>query len=100
MTALERIYQKNPDIVAREIVGELVLVPIRRQLADLDSIFVLNDVASRIWELIDGQRSVGAIRAQILAEFDVVAAQAETDLQTFLDQCNELGAIEPVRQLA
>ena len=40
--ALDTIYQHSPDVVARQILGETLLVPIRGELADLQRIFALN----------------------------------------------------------
>jgi hypothetical protein len=62
MDYLERCYEKDPSIVHRNIAGETILVPIRSHVADLESIYTLDEVAARIWELIDGQRKVGEIR--------------------------------------
>lgn len=75
---------KDPAIVSREIAGEIVLVPIRQNVGDLDSIFTLNEVATRIWELIDGTKGLAEIRDAIVEEFDVDASTAEADLHEFL----------------
>ena len=47
----EARYQKDASIVSREIAGEVILVPIRQNMGDMESIFTLNETASRIWEL-------------------------------------------------
>jgi hypothetical protein len=87
-------YRKSPSIVTREIVGEVILVPIRQHVGDLDSVFTLNETASRIWALIDGQRTVGDIRDAIVAEFEVGEEEAEQDVTTFIGQLEEAGAAE------
>jgi hypothetical protein len=43
------IYTKSPDIVFRRIADEVILVPIRRNTADLEKIYTLNASASFIW---------------------------------------------------
>lgn len=96
MISHERVYRKSPDIVSRNVVGEVILVPIRRRLADIDSLFALNEVAARIWGLIDGQRSLGAIRGRSWPSSDVAAAQADADLVTFFRQCHDIRAIQEV----
>lgn len=91
-----RIHQKNPDIVARKIADEIILVPILRKVGDVESIYNLNQVGARIWELIDGKRQVEEIRDLIVAEFEVSQEEAEKDLLTLLEQFNEIGAINEV----
>ncbi len=96
MNQLALIYRKNPDIVARKVIDELILVPVGRQAGDLNSIYTLNEVGARTWELIDGKRRVAEIRDQLVEEFDVSEKNAEEDLLILLQQFHEIGAIEAV----
>jgi len=94
MNIQERSYQKDPNIVSRKIADEVILVPIRRKLADVNAIYLLRDeVSSRIWELIDGKRSAGKIKEIICKEFKVAPKQAEDDLSEFLNQLERIGGI-------
>lgn len=68
------------DVVTRVVAGETLVVPVRRRVADLSSIFVLNETASRVWELADGTRTASEIARVIAAEFEVDAATAATDV--------------------
>ncbi len=96
MTQLDACYRKSPSIVAREIAGETILVPIRQNMGDLESIYTLNETAAYTWALIDGQRSAQAIRDQVVAEFEVGAEEAEQDLLELLAQLESFGAVERV----
>jgi len=58
MNHLERIYQKATNMVSHKIADEFILVPIRQNVGDLESIYTLNETAARIWELSVG-RSYG-----------------------------------------
>jgi len=86
--------RKASSIVTREIAGETILVPIRQNVGDLESIYTLNETASRIWALIDGRRSLGDIRAALVARFEVEQAEAEQDLLEFVGQLQAAGALE------
>ena len=44
--------------ISRKIANKFILVPIRQKADDVESIYNLNEVAARIWELIDGQRQL------------------------------------------
>ena len=93
---LAKRFSKDPNMVYRRIGEQCLLVPIRRQTADLNYLYQLNPLGGRIWDLIDGQRKVGEIRDQLLAEFEVSPQAAEHDLSEFLAQLVELGGIKEV----
>ncbi len=84
---------KDPNIVSRKIAGEVILVPIRKNVGDLESIYTLNEVAARIWELIDGKRKIGEIKKVIVEEYQIEEEEAEKDLLELLSQLKELKAI-------
>ena len=78
----------------RRIAGECLLVPIRNQMADLNYIYVLNPVADRIWELIDGRNTGYQIRDQLLAEFEADPQELERDLAEFISQLQEIEGVK------
>ena len=90
------IYRKSPDIVSRKIVDEMILVPVRRTVGDVESLYTLNESGGRIWELIDGTRDLQEICGMIVAEFDTDEVTAGTDLLTLVSQLREIGAITEV----
>jgi hypothetical protein len=91
---LGKRFVKDPAMVFRKIGDECLLVPVRQNVADLESFYFLNEVGGRIWELIDGQRVVEEIKEIILSEFDASPIQAEEDLIAFLQQLQERGGIK------
>jgi hypothetical protein len=64
------------NVVQREIAGEVFLVPIKGHLADLQELFVLNDVGGWLWERLDGRTEVDELASAVSTEFDVDAEQA------------------------
>jgi hypothetical protein len=88
-------YAKDPDFVFRRIADEIILVPVRRNMGDLESIYSLNETAARVWELLDGRRTLGDLVATLVQEFEVAPGTAETDLRSLLGQLTEAGAIHP-----
>jgi hypothetical protein len=73
------------SVVTRRIAGETILVPIAGGVGDLDAVYTLNDVASFIWERIDGRQSANAIAAAVSVEYDVTLAQAARDVDELLN---------------
>jgi hypothetical protein len=86
--------QKNPEFVARKIAGELILIPLHRQIDNIDSIFNANETACSIWDLIDGKKSIEEIRLELLTQFDVPEESLNHDLQTFFEQLQEINAVQ------
>jgi hypothetical protein len=90
---LKIVYQHDPNIVTRLIAGEMILVPIRKHVGEMDFIYTLNETAARVWALIDGDRSLGQIYQQIVAEFDIDPEQAKNDLNELILSLKEFSAI-------
>ncbi len=94
--ALDTIYQHSPDVVARQILGETLLVPIRGELADLQRIFALNPVAQHIWGVLDGVRNLAAVSESVVARFEVEPEQAAADVLEFVGLLSAGGLIVKV----
>jgi len=94
MSFLDKVYKKSDSIVSRKIADEFILVPIRQNVGDLESISTLNEVAARIWELIDGKMKVREIKDKIVEEFEVTPQQVEKDLIEYIKQLEKIEAIK------
>ena len=93
--ALEIRYERDPNVVSREIGGEQILVPIRKRTVDMAALYVLNETGARIWSLLDGQRSLGDVRDLLVQEYDVEPDAAEGDLLEIVGQLQEIGVLRP-----
>lgn len=89
-------YEKEPNVVSREIAGEQILVPVRKKTADMASIFVLNETGARIWRLLDGQHSLGEIGEILVREYEVQPDLARADVARVVDELCELGMLRLV----
>jgi len=94
--ALQQVFRRSPDIVARQIAGEMILVPIRHNIGDLDSIFTLNETAARVWALINEQKTLAEIHQQVLKEYDVPEQQLEQDILELVAALEKLNILEEV----
>ncbi len=88
-------YQRTEEFVARTIAGETVLVPIRRQIGDLESIYTLNAVATFIWERLAAPATAAEIARALEEAFAGDPAEMSADLEAFLDELLHLGAVRP-----
>ena len=90
------IYKKKEKVIARQIVGEMFLVPIRGCLADMEKLYVLDEVGEHIWGALDGVKPVSDLCEGICQFFDVDRAQAERDLTDYLTELQSADLIEEV----
>jgi len=81
---LDTTYVPSEDIVAREIEGEIIIVPLTAAVADADgqadALYTLNDTGKAIWERLDGQRSLKDVAAELAAEYEAPAGEIEADV--------------------
>jgi hypothetical protein len=94
---LDSVFAPNDRVISRKIVDDLILVPIRQSVAEMETLYTLNEVGARVYELIDGKRSVREIVETIVAEFEVAFETAESDVSEFIGQ---LLQIESIRELS
>jgi hypothetical protein len=87
-------FSKKGEYVSRAIAGETIIVPVRGQVGDLDSIYNLNEVGAFIWERIDGRTEAGQIAAALAGEYEVTPKEAEQDTVQFIGELQSAGIIE------
>jgi hypothetical protein len=88
MTRTDWIVQDTSDtrsFVRRQVGGETLIVPVTGSVADLESIYVLNEVGARIWELLGAPTTVDRILEVIEREFSVPPEGAGGDVTEFLE---------------
>ena len=93
---LDSVYARNDRVVSRKIVDELILVPIRQSVAEMETLYTLNEVGARVYELIDGKRPVGEIVEAIVTEFEVAHETAESDVREFITQLLQFEGIREI----
>jgi len=58
----DAVYVPSDDVVAREIEGELIIIPLVAGIGDMeDELYTLNDTGKAIWNLLDGQATLDEI---------------------------------------
>lgn len=86
--------KKSEDVVSRKIGDEYILVPIAASVADVESIFSLNETGAAVWDLIDGKRSLGDIVAIIEEDFETAGQDVEADVISLIHEMIEAKLIE------
>jgi len=76
---------RNREVVSRQIAGELIIVPLRHGIGDLNSLYTLNPVGLVLWNFMQEEHTVPEMMHRVCEEFEVTAAQAQHDIREFLD---------------
>ena len=84
---LDKIYVPSKDVVAREIEGELIIVPIVAGIGDIeDELYTLNETGKAIWNNLDGQRSLNQIIEDLSQQFEAQSDSIKTDIAGFVEE--------------
>jgi methyltransferase-like protein len=85
MADLKSVFAHSTGIVTRKTGSEYVLVPVTNNIADMNSVFTLNETGAFIWELIDGKRNLEEIINAVTEEYEIEKGSAEKDVFSFID---------------
>lgn len=86
-TLAERV-SISPEVLFQEIGGEAVLLDLKSE-----SYFGLDEVGTRIWQLLEGQGSLRTVYGRLLAEYDVESGRLEEDLLRYIGELADAGLL-------
>ena len=78
------LLSRNSEIISSKIDNETVMMDI-----DFDKYYGLEEVGTRIWELLETQISFEELCRSLVGEFDVSLEQCENDIKPFLHELIE-----------
>jgi len=76
--------QVMPDVLSQEVSGETVLLDLNNE-----NYFGLNEVGTRIWQLLQSEDNLDKIYDILLDEYDVEAKQLKQDFDDIIKQLVE-----------
>ena len=83
---IDRVVNSKPLFATKKVGDDLVLVPIKNSVAEMDEMFTLNDVGRFIWESLVPGATIELLTEAIVTEFEIDSETAESDLNEFLSQ--------------
>jgi len=78
----------SSEVLTQEVGGETVILDLKSE-----TYFGLDEVGTRIWQLLVEQEDMQTITAIMLNEYDVEEDQVEKDIQNLLTQLDKAGLI-------
>lgn len=78
---LKSIYKPSADVVARDVQGEFIIIPITNGIGDLeDEIFTLNATGKAVWDSLDGKKTLREVIKSLEAEFEAGEGEIGKDV--------------------
>lgn len=81
------------EFILREIVGDIVLVPINKSTSKFDGLITMNEIGKFIWENIESAKDEEELLQRILDEYEVERDVAKADLDEFLGKLKAVDII-------
>ena len=83
---ISAIYQEKNHFVCRQTGEELLLIPLKDNVADFNQYLTLNEAGAFIWEKLDEGDDEASLVAKICAEFEANEEEVLDDLRAFLEK--------------
>jgi hypothetical protein len=94
MTNLNAVFSPSENIVAREIEGELIIVPLVSGIGDMeDELFTLNETGKAIWGKLDGKKNLKTIIDELIVEFEAPKEEIEKDVLGLVEELGKRGML-------
>ena len=84
----------SPDFIRREIAGEYLLVPTGAAADRINGLVTLNELGDYIFRKLEEEQTEQSLLTAITDEYEVDEQTARADLQAFLMQMRQIGALE------
>jgi hypothetical protein len=84
---MEAAYIPSEDVVAREIEGELIIVPLAAGIGDLeDELYTLNETGKDLWARLDGKSTLQEIARGLAEEYEAPPGEIEEDVRGLVQE--------------
>ena len=87
--AFSRRLEVPKDVLVRELEGESVLLNL-----DSETYFGLDEVGTRMWQVLTTSPSIAAAYDELLAEYDVTPEVLRQDVETLLSELLDHGLLK------
>jgi hypothetical protein len=89
MVNLKSVPSRSSSVVTRKTGSEYVLVPVTNNIADMNSVYTLNEPGAFLWELIDGENNIEDMIEALIREYDIDEETATADVFEFINEMNK-----------
>jgi hypothetical protein len=94
MSFLSQHAQYSEKVLFQELDGEAILLDLASE-----QYFGLDELGTRIWQLLQQHSRLADVHAALLAEYDVPSEQLQADLLDFIQQLTDSGLVTVHEQI-
>ncbi|MCE1156302.1 MAG: PqqD family protein [Bacteroidales bacterium] len=84
-------YNLKSKFVARDVGGELVVVPLTGNIAHMNELFTFNASAKLLWEALQEDSTEETLVKALLDAYEVEEPVARADVKKFLERLEQMG---------
>ncbi len=85
--SLDSAYAVSEDVVAREIEGEVIIVPLTAGIGDMeDELYTLNETGKAVWAKLDGRKVLREVVEDLTAQFEGPLEDISEDVTGFVTE--------------
>lgn len=93
----KKCYCVSNNVIAKEIEGELVIVPMIADVGNLDAeMFSLNSTGLAVWKQLDGKENLESVITALSEEFAATYDQIKDDVIEIIEELLEKGLVVEV----
>ena len=90
------VYKRNQEVVKRNIAGEVFLIPVCNNIADMRNVYVLQGVGEFIWDRLEKPGSESGICSHIVEHYEADEDEVMQDLNVHLAELVDAGLVSVV----
>jgi hypothetical protein len=82
---IKQFAELKKNYVTRAVGNEMVIVPLTDKVAQMSTLYTLNETGRFIWENVDDAATMDSLAALLVENFDIDIETAKIDVQKFFD---------------
>jgi hypothetical protein len=91
---LHTVCSPSADVVARDIEGDLIIVPLVAGIGDADDeLYTLNATGRAVWDLLDGTRTLSDVVAHLTRQYGGPEVELQSDVLGFATEMVRRGLL-------
>ncbi len=84
---LDDVYAPSDDVVAKEIDGEIIIVPLSADIGGIEeALYTMNDTGKAIWDRLDGKNSLKDVVEKLSIEYKASSGEIEKDVTKLVEE--------------
>lgn len=91
---MDSVCLASEDVVAREIEGDLIIVPLVAGIGNADDeLYTLNETGKAIWQKLDGKLTLGQVVEALSRDFSASEEKMQRDVLGFVHEMVRRGIL-------